>query len=112
MSPEERLRKIAEIIASVDQRCMHADGPVTPTLQEMTQEEISEIYELASRWKNECTLPDKKDRPVNFLCPGCGWLHKEVFPGFRCNNCGCVYWQKKGDDHERSVYQRPTQHAH
>ena len=41
-----RLTRIAEIIKDVDTRCMAADGPVTPTLQEMTQAEISEIYEL------------------------------------------------------------------
>lgn len=42
-----RLREIAEIIESVDNRAMAADGPVTPTLQEMTQDEISRIYYLA-----------------------------------------------------------------
>lgn len=41
------LRRIAEIIESVDQRCMAVDGPVTPTLREMTQDELSEIYRLA-----------------------------------------------------------------
>lgn len=45
---KERLKKIADIIEGVDHRCMAADGPVTPTLEEMTQEEISEIYRLAS----------------------------------------------------------------
>lgn len=44
----ERLRQIAKIIGAVDDRCMAADGPVTPTLKEMTQAEISEIYALAS----------------------------------------------------------------
>ena len=47
MRPELRLAKIADIIEKVDLRCMAADGPVTPTLKEMTQEEISKIYELA-----------------------------------------------------------------
>lgn len=42
-----RLWKIAEIIEAVDNRCMAADGPVAPTLSEMTQAEISEIYRLA-----------------------------------------------------------------
>lgn len=50
-----RLQAIANIIEHVDQRCMAADGPVTPTLEEMTQKEISEIYRLAMRkpkgWK-------------------------------------------------------------
>lgn len=43
----ERLDAIAQIIENVDNRCMAADGPVTPTLKEMTQEEIKVIYELA-----------------------------------------------------------------
>ena len=47
MTPLQRLKKIAEIIEGVDNRCMAVDGPVTPTLQEMTQKEISKIYRLA-----------------------------------------------------------------
>ena len=51
----ERLARIAHIIESVDTRCMAVDGPVTPTLQEMEQDEISRIYALAMRkaenWK-------------------------------------------------------------
>lgn len=46
-APEERLARIARIIEAVDDRCMAADGLVTPTLKEMRQSEISEIYELA-----------------------------------------------------------------
>lgn len=49
MTPKQRLAKIAQIIENVDNRCMLADGPVTPTLQEMTQKEISQIYKLASK---------------------------------------------------------------
>lgn len=45
----ERLDAIAQIIENVDNRCMAADGPVTQTLKEMTQEEIKEIYELAKQ---------------------------------------------------------------
>lgn len=48
LTPEQRLAEIALIIEGVDIRCMAADGPVTPTLQEMTQVEISRIYELAT----------------------------------------------------------------
>lgn len=47
MTSDERLAEIAQIIERVDQRCMAADGPVTPTLREMTQAEISRIYALA-----------------------------------------------------------------
>ena len=45
---EARLKRIATIIERVDERCMAVDGPVTPTLEEMTQREISEIYSLAA----------------------------------------------------------------
>ena len=43
----ERLAKIAEIIESVENRCMAADGPVTPTHREITADEIAAIYLLA-----------------------------------------------------------------
>lgn len=46
LSPMGRLARIREIIENVDNRAMAADGPVTPTLQEMTQAEMSEIYKL------------------------------------------------------------------
>lgn len=49
MTDAEKLKRIAEIIERVDNRCMAVDGPVTPTLQEMSQDEISEIYLLASQ---------------------------------------------------------------
>jgi len=41
------LDRIKHIIEAVDNRAMAADGQVTPTLQEMTQAEMSEIYRLA-----------------------------------------------------------------
>ena len=43
----ERLNRITRIIEQVDNRCMAVDGPVSSTLEEMTQEEISEIYRLS-----------------------------------------------------------------
>jgi len=48
---QKRLDRIAEIIELVDRRCMAVDGPVSKTLEEMTQGEISEIYKLASSKK-------------------------------------------------------------
>ncbi len=47
MDADRRLRRIEAIIEHVDNRCMATDGPVRPTLSEMTQAEISEIYRLA-----------------------------------------------------------------
>lgn len=43
----EALLEIREIIEAVENRCMAADGPVTPTHQEITDEEIRRIYKLA-----------------------------------------------------------------
>lgn len=44
---QRRLDAIAQVIWDVDNRCMAADGPVSKTLEEMTQAEISQIYKLA-----------------------------------------------------------------
>lgn len=43
----ERLRMIAAIIERVDNRAIAADGPVTPTREEITTDEIKAIYGLA-----------------------------------------------------------------
>jgi len=43
----KRLKQIAEIIERVDNRCMARDGPVGKTIEEMTDKEIIQIYELA-----------------------------------------------------------------
>ena len=53
MTPEQKLKRIKEIIENVDYRAMAVDGDVTPTLQEMTQAEISEIYELSCHENND-----------------------------------------------------------
>lgn len=52
---DERLARIAQIIERVDLRCAAVDGPVTPTLQEMTQKELSEIYSLSREGKVQFT---------------------------------------------------------
>lgn len=44
-----RLLKIAQIIESVERRCIAADGPVSKTLEEMTDLEMRKIYRLATR---------------------------------------------------------------
>jgi hypothetical protein len=56
-----KLKRIAEIIEGVDNRAMAADGPVTPTLKEMRQDEIQEIYDIASG--------DMQDKPCE-TCNG------------------------------------------
>lgn len=42
-----RLARIAQIIESADHRAMAADGPVTKTRDEMTDDEFRQIYQLA-----------------------------------------------------------------
>lgn len=49
MTAAQRLREIVRIIEDVDHRAMAADGPVTPTRLEMTDEEMRDIYRLANR---------------------------------------------------------------
>jgi hypothetical protein len=59
MSNKKRLKRIAQIIETVDNRAMATDGPVRPTLQVMKQEEISRIYALA-RGMPETWMPGDK----------------------------------------------------
>lgn len=47
MTDLDRLNRIAQIIEHADQRAMACDGPVTPTPEEITQDEMSRIYALA-----------------------------------------------------------------
>lgn len=46
-SLKRKLSRIAEIIESLDNRCIHVDGPVTPTNEEITIPEIREIYKIS-----------------------------------------------------------------
>ena len=47
-SLEQRLSGIVSVIHDVENRCMAIDGPVTPTLHEITERDLRRIYELAS----------------------------------------------------------------
>jgi len=40
---------IARTIEAIDHRCMAADGPVTPTLEEATYQELRRIYQACKR---------------------------------------------------------------
>lgn len=42
-------QKIAEVLESIDNRCMAADGPVTPTRDEITGDELRDLYVAATR---------------------------------------------------------------
>ena len=46
MTASERLAAIADVIEGVERRCLAADGPVTPTTQEITEDELRQIWTL------------------------------------------------------------------
>jgi hypothetical protein len=60
LTPQERLARIAEIIVNVDDRCMAYDGAVGDTLEEMTKDEIREIYQMAIGKKIKYTVDYKE----------------------------------------------------
>lgn len=39
------------VIDAIESRCMAADGPVTPTLQEMREDELASIWKLLQQIK-------------------------------------------------------------
>lgn len=47
MAMRRRLDRIVAIIELVENRCMATDGPVLPTLREMSEAELRGIYQLA-----------------------------------------------------------------
>lgn len=49
LTPVQALAAIAEIIEDVDWRCLSADGPVPPTREEITTDELRAIYRLATK---------------------------------------------------------------
>ena len=56
-----RLTEIARIIEYVDNRCLAADGPVTKTRHEMTDDEMRAIYALAKGGSSATPQPDPRD---------------------------------------------------
>lgn len=58
MTYEQRLDAIAEILEIVDNRCAAADGPVTKTRHEITDEEYRRIYKLAKRKALKSSRPE------------------------------------------------------
>ena len=52
-SARQALQKIIEIIERIESRCMAADGPVTPTIQEIIEADLREIYWIAKSCVDE-----------------------------------------------------------
>lgn len=52
-----RLRRLADsichVVDVVEYRCMAVDGPVTPTLKEMTECELRDIWQAANRMRDD-----------------------------------------------------------
>ena len=44
---DRHARVILDVVDSVELRCMAADGPVTPTLQEITEAELRRLWRAA-----------------------------------------------------------------
>jgi|GEM_PF-2984427 len=72
---EARLERVAQIIEAVDSRAMAADGPVSSTLQEMTQEEMSAIYAIATAHTDNAEPEDEG----LVECKLCGQRHRRDF---------------------------------
>ena len=49
----KRVVRFNMIIDSIENRCMVVDGPVTPTLKEATEEELSELWHLLQDLRND-----------------------------------------------------------
>jgi len=45
--------KFCDILERIDNRCLAADGPVTPTLQEATTKELRSLYVLADKIRRD-----------------------------------------------------------
>lgn len=53
-SAAEQCAAIVAMIEAVEDRCMAVDGPVTPTHQEITDEELRRIYVAAKKGAKNC----------------------------------------------------------
>ena len=51
--PKTNADRFCELLEAIDNRCMAADGPVTPTLSEATADELRKLYVFADRIRKE-----------------------------------------------------------
>lgn len=56
LRPTKALARIADIIETAEQWCLAADGPVIPTSEAISEEDLKKIYGLAK-------MMDEKWRP-------------------------------------------------
>ena len=68
----EQLDKIAAIIEGVEIRCQAADGPVPWTKEEITEEELKEIYKLATAHRRKNVASKLRHKYSDYcLCSVC-----------------------------------------
>jgi len=53
MNTKQKIQRFNRIIDNIENRCMAVDGPVTPTLKEATEEELSELWRILNDIKND-----------------------------------------------------------
>ncbi len=56
-NPKVAALQIVDLISRIEARCLAADGPVTPTLQEMREDELAELYKAAKVIAEDQTRP-------------------------------------------------------
>lgn len=70
MSRPSDMRKILDIIDTVEGRCLAADGPVTPTLREISDDEVRRLDRYAQGTPAQAVMDHVRTRGV----PPGGWL--------------------------------------
>jgi hypothetical protein len=59
----KRITQFNMIIDSIENRCMAADGPVTPTLKEATEDELSELWRILQEFRSDFEFIQEKELP-------------------------------------------------
>lgn len=69
---QEHIERFFQLVDDIENRCMASDGPVTPTLQEMQEEELSEIwhiiklfYDDQKEWQRLSDIAEEETKDAN-----------------------------------------------
>ena len=59
---------------------------------------VERATSLREEWEaiNEAVKSQRQIPPLNFSCK-CGWLHLDVYPGFKCRECGALFCPAGGE---------------
>jgi hypothetical protein len=84
----DRAAEFCRILEAIDDRCIHVDGPVPPTLKMATNDELAELYALAREVKKAgVSLPallDERERLRAALKLVRGIIVEASQTGFNC----------------------------